>query len=938
MEGGNSSKESTKEDISSIRAICQVSEKRAMELLEAASGSLQRAIEIHLQQGQKQLNEIIEICDENDDCAVEEPPVVAKRSREDTTPSPSKTSKKRALQGRNPSKKSSTSTSEPKQVKIQTFFGLKSDSPVQRKTRGDLGVEGAANKNLRKNTITKDGDADQTQQHDNLINSTKVNETLLSRRFENPIHKASSDTAREKLPKATLPDPRIQYSTLAKAFGQLTNTSKRNEKLNILKTVLVDIIEAVGGIHGQDSPETRAEDARILISALELVSGKISLGEKVAPSPLQVSGAAISKAIQAVTGVSTERLRESYRQTGDLGDAAAEFYDPSQSVKNFFVSKKGRDKNDGGASVVQLHKMLRSIAMVPQGTGSQKERHSLIIKLMRLTSSKEEVRFVTRALLGNMRLGATTKSIMAALAMAVKEVKTRGTVSTQDPVIQKLQRAFDICPRLDQIATAVLCGGIEYVVENCSVSVGVPIQPMLANPAHSLEEVEVFMTKKKNLSSCGAIAEWKYDGMRCQAHFDGTSVTLFSRHLRDSTQQFSDAVKHIMEAKINEVHSFIIDAEIVAVAPVNIKDSTKEGRFRLLPFQILSARRGIKARGPGDTVQIRVFVFDIMYLNGQPLVDKPLYQRIDALRSTFRETQGFTFASSIEIPSFDEAQISTYLREAVEGGAEGLMMKLTGKSHTQEKEASGDENMKVCTYESGTRSTSWLKVKRDYVDQFKDTIDVVAIGAWYGNGRKAERGFLSPILLAVYDDEDGTFLSISRCMSFTDEMYKAVKEFFFHGVPFPPSLGLQKEEVSDNQVSTDARAEDESELDLDEDDDNQAEKQVDDDDILDKDVQNDDAGDKKVNCFSHRPPSSVYVTNENPTIWFKPLEVWEVSFADLTLSRVHTAASGLVNDSEGRGIAMRFPRFIRRRPDKSVEQATTSAQIAELFNKQYKQA
>ena len=65
------------------------------------------------------------------------------------------------------------------------------------------------------------------------------------------------------------------------------------------------------------------------------------------------------------------------------------------------------------------------------------------------------------------------------------------------------------------------------------------------------------------------------------------------------------------------------------------------------------------------------------------------------------------------------------------------------------------------------------------------------------------------------------------------------------------------------------------------------------------------------------------------------MEVFEVAFADLSLSRQHSAAAGLV-DEEGRGVALRFPRFKRRRPDKTPEQATTSVEIAQLFAKQSK--
>jgi DNA ligase-1 len=70
--------------------------------------------------------------------------------------------------------------------------------------------------------------------------------------------------------------------------------------------------------------------------------------------------------------------------------------------------------------------------------------------------------------------------------------------------------------------------------------------------------------------------------------------------------------------------------------------------------------------------------------------------------------------------------------------------------------------------------------------------------------------------------------------------------------------------------------------------------------------------------------------------WFKPFEVFEVSFAALSLSRAHTGGAGIVDDPDGRVIALQFPRFKRRRPDKSIEQATTTKEVAHLFCKQKK--
>jgi hypothetical protein len=163
-------------------------------------------------------------------------------------------------------------------------------------------------------------------------------------------------------------------------------------------------------------------------------------------------------------------------------------------------------------------------------------------------------------------------------------------------------------------------------------------------------------------------------------------------------------------------------------------------------------------------------------------------------------------------------------------------------------------------------------------------------------------------------------------MSFTDNMYDAMREFYFRGTPYPPEVGVGEGETGElipveEEMGTrdDSGSEDEHSIPTNE--------------AADPDGNAEDG----VNCYSSRPSSAMVITNECPPIWFKPMEVFEVSFADMSISRQHTAAAGHIDDPEGRGVALRFPRFKRRRPDKRIDQATTSLQIAQLFAKQSKQ-
>jgi len=202
---------------------------------------------------------------------------------------------------------------------------------------------------------------------------------------------------------------------------------------------------------------------------------------------------------------------------------------------------------------------------------------------------------------------------------------------------------------------------------------------------------------------------------------------------------------------------------------------------------------------------------------------------------------------------------------------EGLMFKLleTGLIIEVEAPKKGGSRRKPlpATYEPDKRSSAWLKLKKDYVTGLGDSLDLVPIGAWHGNGRKAK--WWSPILLGLWDEGKGKLVGVCKCMSgFTDEFYIGLNERYPEG---------------------------------------------------------------SETC-SREPLWEVETGGYGPEVYFRPQEVWEIRGADITLSPVSVAAMGII--SPERGLSLRFPRFIRLREDKKIEDASTPEFLAGLWRTQ----
>lgn len=173
------------------------------------------------------------------------------------------------------------------------------------------------------------------------------------------------------------------------------------------------------------------------------------------------------------------------------------------------------------------------------GTGSQAERARLVGELMG-ASTEPEQRFLLGLIGGEVRQGALDAVAVEGLAQAT------GAPSAD------VRRAVMLAGSLQTVAERLLADGPESLAE-FRLTVGRPVQPMLAHSASSVAEA---------IDKLGACAvEEKLDGIRVQVHRDGDDVRLYTRTLDDITDRLPELTSAARELKGEH---FILDGEVIA--------------------------------------------------------------------------------------------------------------------------------------------------------------------------------------------------------------------------------------------------------------------------------------------------------------------------------------------------------------------------------------
>ncbi len=410
------------------------------------------------------------------------------------------------------------------------------------------------------------------------------------------------------------------------------------------------------------------------------------------------------RAVAAATGVDAGEVAARVRETGDLGQTAEQL---------LAVSAAGRAAE---LTVVTVVNTLRRIANA-EGTGSQGQKLDLLAGLLK-AATPLEARYLVRQVTGNLRLGVGTPTILDALA----QVYAGGRKAR--PV---LERAYSICCDLGLVASALTGGGLP-AVEQIHVSPGHPVRVMLAQRLADAAEI---------LAKLGGecAAEYKYDGMRLQAHktADGR-IELWTRRLEEVSSQFPDVVE-VLSASLRPAEA-IIEGEVVAFdAATDELHPFAEVMFRRRKYGIAEAVRD---------VPVALFCFELLYADGQDLTQRPYPERRAALAQALTLGPNLRLTTATQVS--DPAALDEAFEEAITDGCEGLMCKSVSPASV---------------YQAGNRGWLWIKLKRDYRTELADSTDLVIVGAFAGRGRRA--GTYGAVLLAAYDPDADVFRTVTKC-------------------------------------------------------------------------------------------------------------------------------------------------------------------------------
>lgn len=435
-------------------------------------------------------------------------------------------------------------------------------------------------------------------------------------------------------------------------------------------------------------------------------------------------------------------------ELGDIGDTT-----------EFLVNELNIQSHN--LSLEEVYSQLWEIINT-NGTGSVDKKKSMVLNLLQQMNPLES-KYLSRIICGELRLGLNSKTVLDVYSFVLNGDKS---------LREKLDQAYGVSADLGYICSLVMKvrDGGNVKLLDLNITPGIPVLSRLVERVGSFDEVIERFGKE-------FLVQPKFDGLRCQIHkfprndsairekmvwenfvskpvqeglFSlGTDkkyeVKLFTRNLEDVTSMFPEIVDTAMNI---EYDSFVLDSEVLGW---NYKDDT------FLSYQeTMQRRRKYGIMGKQENIPVKAQTFDLLYLNGADMSEMDTSERISRLNEKFSNTHG-----GIEVCSTDLINNIEDLKKIfdynVAHGLEGIIVKqLNGK------------------YLPGVRNYEWIKLKKSMQKELVDTVDLVAVGYYYGSGRRSKLG-VGAVLGALYNPDNDMYEAICKVgTGFSDSLLKQI--------------------------------------------------------------------------------------------------------------------------------------------------------------------
>ncbi|PIZ67794.1 DNA ligase [Candidatus Roizmanbacteria bacterium CG_4_10_14_0_2_um_filter_33_96] len=502
------------------------------------------------------------------------------------------------------------------------------------------------------------------------------------------------------------------FSELSKYFEKIEKNSSRLEITRILAELFNKL------------------NAQEIAKVVYLLQGRV--GPAYEGIDFGMAERTIIKSAMSALNIDRSYFEKEFKKSGDLGTTV-------ESFKKLYTSFEEKDME-----VLAVYDFFYRLATA-SGNGSQDVKTSLLSQLIRSLDPLSG-RYLVRLPTGIIRLGFSDMTILDAYSWMLKGDKSLRPI---------IETAYHVRPDLGFIGKILKEKGVGGLKE-IEPTVFTPIIMMKAERMSSAKEII------KQIGKC--LVEPKFDGFRLQVHYIGSDprrgsdpteslpkVKLFSRSLEDVTYMYPDIVEGVKrEVKAEEL---IIEGEAIGYNP-------KTGEF--LPFQeTVQRKRKYEITEKAIEVPLKLFAFELLFLNGKNFIKEPFIERRKALEEVTLKNKDIS--KQIIVVDHQEAvdkedRLEKIFDKAIAKKLEGVIA----------KKIDG-------IYQPGARGWNWIKYKRSYSSKINDTIDCLVMGYDFGKGKRTDFG-MGAFLVGVFDNKNDKFVTVAKIgTGLTDVEWKELK-------------------------------------------------------------------------------------------------------------------------------------------------------------------